>query len=325
MQWDGTTGTLTIGSTNATITVPAPTNANGNNIQISATSGVGTNKAGGQMTVTAGDATGTANAGSIVFTAGSNLGVIGGNAGNIVFNAGMSGGGAEGVVQMTNDFGVLAFGQDIDLVTPLNGFTLRTNSPAGGTTTTIKSYNNINTDTFNSEFWAENFFGNAIIMGYTSHVNTSSPLTGGPNGEQGYLYETGGNPICFGTNATLAMCIAGSDQGITVGSATDHGAGTLTALNGLYSGATQIKPVLTGVSGSIGGGALVAGACASGTVSIAGLTATGMDVHATPNTYPGDGFWWEAYGSGSNQATVKVCAAVAGTPTASTYTVRVLQ
>jgi hypothetical protein len=75
---------------------------------------------------------------------------------------------------------------------------------------------------------------------------------------------------------------------------------------------------------SIGGGALIAGACASATVSISGLT-TGMDVHATPVTYPGDGFWWEAYESSANTATVKVCASIAGTPTASTYNVRVIQ
>ncbi len=76
---------------------------------------------------------------------------------------------------------------------------------------------------------------------------------------------------------------------------------------------------LTGTTGSIGGTALSAGQCASGTVSIAGLPASGARLTATPDTYPGDGFWWEAYPSAAGTATVKVCAVVAGTPAASTY------
>ena len=81
---------------------------------------------------------------------------------------------------------------------------------------------------------------------------------------------------------------------------------------------------LSGVSGSIGGGALAGGACASGTVSITGAT-TSMVATADPNTYPGDGAEWQAYVSAAGTVTVKVCALVALTPTASTYNVRVLQ
>lgn len=82
--------------------------------------------------------------------------------------------------------------------------------------------------------------------------------------------------------------------------------------------------VLSGTSGSIGGGALLAGACSNTTVSISGLT-TAMAIVTTPTAYPGDGFFWHAYASSANTATVSVCAAVAGTPSASTYNLRVLQ
>jgi hypothetical protein len=81
---------------------------------------------------------------------------------------------------------------------------------------------------------------------------------------------------------------------------------------------------LTGTTASIGGSALAAGACASGTVNITGAT-TSMAVVATPATYPGDGMAWRPYVSAAGVVTVKVCADVAGTPTASAYNVRVIQ
>ena len=82
---------------------------------------------------------------------------------------------------------------------------------------------------------------------------------------------------------------------------------------------------LSVTSGSIGGSALAPGACAS--ASIAGFTGvkTTMVATASPNTYPGDGFVWKAYIPSNGSVTVKVCAIVAGTPTASTYNVRVIQ
>jgi hypothetical protein len=81
---------------------------------------------------------------------------------------------------------------------------------------------------------------------------------------------------------------------------------------------------LAGTTSSIGGSALALGACTSGTVSVAGAT-TGMAVVASPTTYPGDGMDWRPYVSSAGTVTVKVCAAIAGTPTASTYNVRVIQ
>jgi hypothetical protein len=83
-------------------------------------------------------------------------------------------------------------------------------------------------------------------------------------------------------------------------------------------------PVLTGTTGSIGGGLLAAGTCASGTAAVTGAT-TAMAVAASPVTYPGDGSTWLAYVSAGGTVTVKVCALVAVTPGASAYNVRVLQ
>jgi hypothetical protein len=52
-----------------------------------------------------------------------------------------------------------------------------------------------------------------------------------------------------------------------------------------------------------------------------------MAVSADPVTYPGDAFDWKAYVSAAGTVTVKVCTnlAAGGTPTASTYNVRVIQ
>ncbi|HXI39904.1 MAG TPA: hypothetical protein VNH83_07995, partial [Bryobacteraceae bacterium] len=81
---------------------------------------------------------------------------------------------------------------------------------------------------------------------------------------------------------------------------------------------------LSGTTGSIGGGLLTVGTCASGTASVTGAT-TSMAVSASPVTYPGDGNYWVAYVSSSNTVTVKVCATATLTPTASNYNVRVIQ
>jgi hypothetical protein len=113
------------------------------------------------------------------------------------------------------------------------------------------------------------------------------------NASSGNYYQTAGTP-------TAARTITFSDASGTVGL------------------------VLTGTTGSIGGGALLAGACTSGTVSVTNAT-TSMVAAASPNTYPGDGVWWDAQVTASGTVTVKVCVAIALTPTSSTYNVRVIQ
>jgi len=80
----------------------------------------------------------------------------------------------------------------------------------------------------------------------------------------------------------------------------------------------------SGTSVSLGGGALLAGACASNTTTVTGAT-TSMAAVASPNTYPGDGSTWSAQVTSANTVTTRVCAVVALTPTASTYNIRVIR
>ena len=86
----------------------------------------------------------------------------------------------------------------------------------------------------------------------------------------------------------------------------------------------NVAGTLSATTGSVGGSPLTAGHCASGTVPVAGATTT-MTVSTSPNTYPGDGFIPWAYVSANGTVTVKVCATAAGTPSSSTYQVRVIQ
>jgi hypothetical protein len=81
---------------------------------------------------------------------------------------------------------------------------------------------------------------------------------------------------------------------------------------------------LTATTGSIGGSALTAGQCATGSVTVPDATTT-MTVQVSPNTYPGDGYPWIGWINTNGTVIVRVCAEAAGTPTASTYNVRVTQ
>jgi hypothetical protein len=91
------------------------------------------------------------------------------------------------------------------------------------------------------------------------------------------------------------------------------------------AGANLANPVLSGTSASIGGGALTAGTCATGTATITGAATTAVPVAAaSTSAVPGAGFTVGAQVTAANTVTVSVCAVVDGTPTASTYLVRVI-
>jgi hypothetical protein len=89
------------------------------------------------------------------------------------------------------------------------------------------------------------------------------------------------------------------------------------------SGELQSGQLLSGVSGSLGGSSMAAGQSITSSVAIAGAT-TSMVAACSPVTYPGDGFVWDAYVSAANTVTVRLTATLSGTPSASTYNVRVL-
>jgi len=129
--------------------------------------------------------------------------------------------------------------------------------------------------------------------------------------------------VSFPSNTMPANSLSGNANGATALTQSTSDNSTNIATDAYVQANFTAKMPLTGTSGSIGGTALAAGACASGTVSIPGAT-TAMAVVASPTTYPGDGMAWRPYVSAAGTVTVKVCADVAGTPAASTYNVRVI-
>lgn len=90
----------------------------------------------------------------------------------------------------------------------------------------------------------------------------------------------------------------------------------------IFDGTETVFSTTPYTTAALGGGALLAGACASTTVAVNAVAATDT-IDVTPQTYPGDGNYWLGYMSAANTVTVKVCAAVAGTPVSSVYNVRV--
>jgi len=131
---------------------------------------------------------------------------------------------------------------------------------------------------------------------------------------------------------TSSKPLAGSGPALVTGPSSGTVANHLVTFNGangqIQDSGTALASItpLAGTTGSIGGTALVAGQCASGTVSIAGAT-TSMAVAASPagGTNPGAGFVWQGYVNAAGSVTVQVCAVTAGTPTAANYNVRVIQ
>lgn len=135
--------------------------------------------------------------------------------------------------------------------------------------------------------------------------------------------DTGGT-FFFGSVVPTILQASGYNSSDGTAGTTGNGFknGLCTTSSGACTGG--LLPILSGTTGSIGGGLLTAGSCTSGTTSIATST-TSMVALADPNTYPGDGLVWDAQITSNGTATVKVCAIVALTPAASTYNVRVIQ
>ncbi len=110
----------------------------------------------------------------------------------------------------------------------------------------------------------------------------------------------------------------------TTNSTLDDGSGNINIPAGkaFEINGTSIAP-LAATTGSIGGAAIGAGKCTSGSAAVAGAKTT-MAVIVAPGTYPGDGMSWNGYVSATGEVTVKVCSALGGTPSAGVYNVRVI-
>jgi hypothetical protein len=151
-----------------------------------------------------------------------------------------------------------------------------------------------------------------IIAAYQSTGTVGIQTGGAAAGNIKTTFDASGNVIH----------LAGVEVGAPTGGI--PAAGTVNAQGLQINGVAVAAGPLSGTTGSIGGGALLAGACTSGTVAVANST-TAMVAIASPVTYPGDGFDWAAYVSAAGTVTVKVCGFIAGTPGATNYNVRIIQ
>lgn len=100
--------------------------------------------------------------------------------------------------------------------------------------------------------------------------------------------------------------------------------GTYPVIIKIEPGTRNTRTSLVGITGSIGGSFLAVGTCSTGTATVTGAF-NGNVVVATSLAAPIDGMYINSYVSNPDEVTVKACAVVAGTPTASLYVVRVLQ
>jgi hypothetical protein len=176
--------------------------------------------------------------------------------------------------------------------------------------------------------------------------------------QAGYGITTGSNNIWIGTatsSTSIANLTTGS-QNILIGnnislpSATANGqlnigniifgtsiTGTGSTVSSGNLGLATTTPratldvygsvVLEGTSyittSSLGGGALLAGACSSVSTAATGLSSTTAFM-TTPKNDPGDGFFWSTIADSATSARTRVCASVAGTPNASVYNVKII-
>jgi len=123
--------------------------------------------------------------------------------------------------------------------------------------------------------------------------------------------------------------VGGGGGSMSVPSCPDSSGNHLNYASGSLSCGTSTAPNvwLDGTTGSIGGGLLTAGGCATGTATVAGAAVgTPVAVSAADGTnIPGLGVAVSAMVTSSNTVTVSVCALVALTPAAKAYNVRVIQ
>ena len=127
-----------------------------------------------------------------------------------------------------------------------------------------------------------------------------------------------GGPVAIGNGATIGSALPAL---LNVGSSAQFqvdAAGNIKAAN--FAG------ILPGQTGVIGGVALAAGTCASGTAAVNGATqGTPVIASASDGSLPNGLTMLSAAVTGANTVTVQVCAVSAVTPMALRYNVRVVQ
>lgn len=162
------------------------------------------------------------------------------------------------------------------------------------------------------------------------------PLVGDPSpGHQSGLIQTfpssGAKTITFTSNDATS-CVFGCGASVylwsfqTTQAANSSRSVFRTILASDLPASLQISTGRT--TATLGGSALTAGACSSATVNVGNASGNppqvGQVASVNPEADPGAGFYWKGFVSAVGVVTVEVCAAVAGTPTAEFYDVRVL-
>jgi len=144
----------------------------------------------------------------------------------------------------------------------------------------------------------------AILHQWVNSINTS----GVPQLSQPAFADISGTP---------------STTQVPVQSLTTTGTGAATLGAGVLNVPTPILP-LTGATASMGGSVMTVGQTITATATVTGATTTMVAV-CSPQSYPGAGFVWDAYISSANTVTARLTCVLAGTPTGSIYSVRVLE
>lgn len=234
------------------------------------------------------------------------LTMVGGNGDGLLFVSGVSGG---GVTSATVFYG----GTGYSGTPQLSGSPLPPGSRTGGLTGTLTS--NATIIIPNGTFLAgarRIGFNNATTGAFSITIKLSDGA-GGSTGTGFVLPQGAGH-----TASLIAYTDGVTDVWPEVSSVP-----SLLVSSSLTVAGVPVGGRYSTVSGALGGGALTSGACATTTVTVTGAT-TAMGVNVTPVADPGGQFFWKGFVSSANTVTVAVCnGGSTGTPTSTTYNVRV--
>jgi hypothetical protein len=161
---------------------------------------------------------------------------------------------------------------------------------------------------------------------YTVQIVGGTGCSTTPNNPDFTISYTFRNPNLQAVN-NLSDVSSASTARTNIGAAASNASMTVNGVScALGSTCTISLSTLGGTTSSIGGSSLTAGQAATGTVTITGATtAMACVASAAGGTSVGTGFIPSCQITATNTATVSVTAVIAGTPTATTYIVRVIQ